>query len=121
MTKKPKFTVEQVSRALEESNGLVSPAARALKCNGETVRNYIKRHPTLQQVQEQEREKFIDTAESALQKKINEGDTTAIIFALKTVGKRRGYVERREFAGVPDQPVEVVVKWSGAGGTNANP
>lgn len=106
-----KYTVEQITRALEESKGLISPAARALKCHPQTVRNYIKRHPTLEQAKNDEREKMIDVAEDALYKQIVNGDTTAIIFTLKTVGRDRGYVERREFKhqGDKDNPVEVNV------------
>lgn len=37
-----------------------------------------------------------DFIESALDKRINAGDTTAIIFAAKTQCKDRGYVERTE-------------------------
>lgn len=37
-----------------------------------------------------------DFIESALDKKIKEGDTTAIIFAAKTQCKDRGYVEKTE-------------------------
>jgi hypothetical protein len=38
----------------------------------------------------------LDFAESKLDQNINNGDTTAIIFLLKTLGKDRGYVERKD-------------------------
>ena len=48
-------------------------------------------------------EALLDAAESRLVSKMDDGDITALIFFLKTKGKRRGYVERAEI----EQKVEV--------------
>ena len=45
----------------------------------------------------------IDAAETALKRQILDGNTTAIIFYLKTKGKNRGYVERQELTGIDGQ------------------
>ena len=38
-----------------------------------------------------------------------EGNITAIIFTLKTLGKSRGYVERQEVTGAEGKPVETKI------------
>lgn len=53
-------------------------------------------------IKEQERGDFV---ESALMNRIAQGDTTAIIFACKTICKDRGYVERSEHTGVDGKPL----------------
>jgi len=42
------------------------------------------------------RNRILDLAENKLASKIKEGDTTSLIFFLKTQGKARGYVEKTE-------------------------
>ncbi|PKM70616.1 MAG: PBSX family phage terminase large subunit, partial [Firmicutes bacterium HGW-Firmicutes-18] len=44
---------------------------------------------------------MVDNVESVLYNKALEGDTTSVIFFLKTQGKGRGYVERQEVAPAP--------------------
>ena len=39
---------------------------------------------------------MVDVAEGRLNQAVNNGDLTAIIFTLKTLGKSRGYIERQE-------------------------
>ncbi len=77
----------------------------------QTLYNWIEKDEDLLDVQTQAREALLDLAESQLYKKIEEGDLTSIIFALKTIGKRRGYIERYEKGKVePNDKVEIVFK-----------
>src|SRR5215467_7995587 len=96
---KPRFKIKQVEEALRKSGGIISAAAKILEaaggsCTPQTVRNYIKRYPSLQTVIEETVELNLDLAESNLIAKIGNKNMTAIIFYLKTKGKHRGFVER---------------------------
>lgn len=44
-------------------------------------------------------EALLDLAETHLVRRIKKGDAAAIIFTLKTRGKKRGYIERQELTG----------------------
>ena len=50
------------------------------------------------------KEGLIDFAEGMLHQKIKDKDTTSIIFFLKTIGKKRGYIEKQEVALSTDTP-----------------
>ena len=106
---KEKYTAAQIIEALREKHGNLSAASRYLNCSRDTIRRYIDLYPTVKAVADEERETLIDFAENQLFKQVQDGNITAIIFTLKTIGKHRGYVERQELTGADGGAV--IVKW----------
>lgn len=104
-----KYTTAQMIEALREKHGNLSAAARYLGCSRNTIARYIENYPTVKAVYDEERETLIDFAENQLFKQVQDGNITAIIFTLKTIGKSRGYVERQEVTGADGGAV--LVKW----------
>ena len=91
MAKNYKFTCGQVAEALKKSHGLVSLAARALKCSPKTVRRYIKDHPSVAAAQAEAKTSMMDMAEGKLYNAVLEGKAWAIKYYLTTQGAERGY------------------------------
>jgi hypothetical protein len=91
-----KFPLSTVKKAIRESGGILAAAARRLDCTRSTVGQYIERHPELRAIVEACRDAEIDTAEEQLFLAVKRGEPWAIAFVLKTIGRRRGYVERQE-------------------------
>ena len=104
-----KYTANQIIDALKEKHGNMSASARFLGCSRNTISRYIDTYPTVKAVYDEERETLIDFAENQLFKQVQDGNITAIIFTLKTIGKLRGYVERQEVTGADGGAV--IVKW----------
>ena len=104
-----KYTTAQIIEALREKHGNMSAAARFLNCSRNTISRYIEQYPTVKVVADEERETLIDFAENQLFKQVQDGNITAIIFTLKTIGKSRGYVERQEVTGANGKPVETKI------------
>lgn len=82
--------------ALKKSLGVVSSACEEVGISRRTHYNWLNDDEEYKRKIEEIDDYCIDFAESALFKKIKEGDNTAIIFFLKTKGKKRGYIERTE-------------------------
>lgn len=112
--------------ALKKSLGVVKTACEAVRISRQTHYRWLEEDPDYKQATEDIGEEAIDFVESQLFEKIkgitvsNSDDDqgkskvytvppsdTAIIFYLKTKGKKRGYIERTELAGVPDQPLSM--------------
>lgn len=104
-----KFTAEEIASAVTDARGILSQAARALGCSRNTIANYINRYATVKAAYDEANETNIDFVESKLMSNINSGDTTAIIFFLKTKAKARGYVERQEHTGKDGKDLPIVV------------
>lgn len=103
-----RLTTEEVARALVDARGNMSHAARQLGCARNTVEAHIKRTPELQQVLKDQREALIDDAENALAMAIDQLQGWAVCFALKCLGKERGYVETQQVQ--QSGAIEVIVR-----------
>lgn len=119
MARKARILVADVEAALRASAGVYSVAASILaqkygSCAPNTVKNYIRRSPRLQAIEEEITDQTLDLAETKLVQKINDGNMTAIIFYLKTKGRHRGWIERREIEGVEGgTPIQVYLPDNG--------
>ena len=96
---KQRFTPKQVADTLTETRGMVFLAAKKLGCSDDTIYNYAKRYKAVGDALRQQRGQFVDMAELKLWNTVNEGESWAVQFALRTLGKERGYVERQEVTG----------------------
>lgn len=89
-------TAKEYAEAIREANGLVTVAARRLGVSRQAIYSMRDKHKSVAQALDDARERTTDLAEGKLIQQINDGNTTAIIFYLKTQGKHRGYIERQE-------------------------
>ena len=103
MPGKQRFTPDQVIAALKKSKGMLFLAAKRLGCDHDTVLNYCKRYPAVERAKVALRGEMVDLAETKLYESIQHGEAWGIAFALKTIGKDRGYVERHEQTGQDGQ------------------
>jgi hypothetical protein len=96
MAKPLQFEPEKIIEALVASKGMVYITAKKLKCSPQTIYNYAKEYPEVQEAIDSARGELTDTAESKLAMAIRKGESWAVCFYLKTQGRNRGYVERQE-------------------------
>gem|GEM_PF-1874133 len=108
MASRSRYTAQQVIDALKATRGMVYLAAKALQCDPETVMNYCKRFPTVEQAKHDARGELLDIAEVKLWTAVQAGEHWAITFALKTLGRSRGYVEKVDLSVQIDIAVQKV-------------
>ena len=93
MPGKQRFSARQVIEALHETKGMVSYAAKRLQCDIYTVKNYYKRYQSVDAARYKARTELLDLAELKLWAAIQQGESWAVMFALRSIGRDRGYGE----------------------------
>ena len=83
-------------KALEKSLGIVTTACKSVGVGRTTYYDWYKNDLEFKAKVDDVSEISLDYAESNLFKQIENGNTSATIFYLKTKGKKRGYIERQE-------------------------
>ena len=95
-SKKREETAARIIKAIGESNGLLTLAAKKAGIGYTTVNRYVHDFPSVHQAVFEAKERMLDFTEGKLFEGIKAGDKICIIFYLKTQGKARGYIERIE-------------------------
>lgn len=90
-----KHTLPEVLEAVEKGI-TVAGTARVLGCDRKTVQNYARRWKAVAEALEAKRHELVDLSEMALRGAVLRGEPWAVAFALRTLGKDRGYSERHE-------------------------
>ena len=96
MTTKSNITKKELIAALEKSLGIVTTACKSVNIARSTFYEWLKDDPVFKKQVEDIGDITLDFAESKLHSQIQDGNTAATIFYLKTKGKKRGYIERQE-------------------------
>jgi len=93
--------------ALEKSLGIVTIACKEAGISRTLHYNWYNEDAEYKQAVDDVADIALDFVESKLYKKIEADDTTAMIFYLKTKGKKRGYIVRteHEFSGSVVLPI----------------
>ena len=113
MARPEKYSTEQVIEAIRKAQ-TAAGAALALGCAPDTIRAYARRHPTVAAALDGERDNLLDYAEMGLKRAVLNGEPWAVAFALRTIGKSRGYSERHEIAGPDGDTLRVVIEYADA-------
>lgn len=105
------YTTNEIETALRNANGYITIAAQLVGCEPITIRRRVKASPLLTQLVEDLTDRRLDKAELALDKAIGKGEGWAVCFFLKTMGKKRGYVERVEQTGADGGDLTIKIKY----------
>ena len=93
---KTRITSKLIAETYAKKGSNISATCLALGISRQTFYNWRAKNKALDEKLNDVFEAMVDNAESKLLRHINDGDTTCLMFFLKTKGKHRGYVEKIE-------------------------
>lgn len=98
---------EEFLDALKKTMGIISSASDIVGISRQSAYVWMREDEDFKKRVEEVTERQKDFVESKLLSRINEDDTTAIIFYLKTRCKERGYTEKIEYEGKQQTEVKL--------------
>lgn len=90
-----KRTDAEIIEALEKSGGLITHAAKLLGITRNTIYRRMQSSKKVTEAVDDARAIMVDELITAFRQRVKSGDTTAIIFGLKCLGKSAGFVEKQ--------------------------
>lgn len=91
--------------------GIVTPACEKVGLDRATFYAYYNTDKDFAKAVDSIRDKAIDFLESKAYQRVKDGSDTMIIFMLKCLGKKRGYIERQEITGPDGGAINIILKW----------
>ena len=89
-------TKKALLKALEKSMGIVTNACKIVGVDRTTFYRYYKEDEEFKEAVDSMDDYVLDFAESKLLENIKDKKETSIIFYLKTKGRKRGYIEKKD-------------------------
>lgn len=96
MSTKVNIKKRAMIEALTKSLGIVTTACKSVRIDRSLHYRWLREDESYREAVEDVGDIALDFAESSLHKQIENKDTVATIFYLKTKGKSRGYIEKQE-------------------------
>ncbi len=104
-----KVTTDQIVKMYEKKGCNITSTCAALGITRQTFYNRRRNNKALSDKLDDVDESLLDFAESKLMEHISNDNITALLFFLKTKGKKRGYVEQIDNRLI-DNPFEQLMK-----------
>ena len=90
------FTDDEIMEMVKRTDGDLQVTAKLLGCDVLYIHYRMGKNPDIRRVWGVCRRSLVDLAETKLRGAVKKGNLAAVFFTLKTLGKKRGYVERTE-------------------------